>query len=247
MSEGRLVELGGSLRMYASSAIEARFLYEEIFSEGCYDDLDLPARPFVVDVGANIGMFVVFVKRMRPAAEVLAFEPAPQSAELLRRNIELHGLDNVTVRPVALGGVAESDVPFTYYPMIPGNSTRYPEMKELQKANMSRTMGAKVVARMHHGQQISIAVERLSASLRADRPIDLLKLDVEGSEVDVLQGVDAEHWRLVRQVVMEVQDLGNRLASVCQILRGQGLEPVVAPAPLIDAENRTYLVRAARD
>ena len=246
MSDGKLVELDRDLRVYASSAIEARFLYEEIFREGCYDDVDLPDRPFVVDVGANIGMFVLFLKRLRPGAEVLAFEPAPASVELMRRNLELHGLDGVELHEVALGGEAEKDVPFTYYPMIPGNSTRYPEIKELQKANMAKTLAAKVVERMHRGEEITVSVDRLSAYLAPDRPVDLLKMDVEGAEVDVLLGIDAEHWPLVRQVVLEVQDLDGRLDAVTDLLRRNGLEPAVRQAPLIGAENRAYLVHATR-
>lgn len=250
MSDGRLLELGQDgpepLQVYAASAIEARFLYEEIFRAGCYADLGLPDRPLVLDVGANIGMFVLFVTRRYPHAEVHAFEPAPVSAALLRRNLELHGLDGVVVHETALGSVAEQDVPFVYYPMIPGNSTRYPEIKELQKANMTRQLGSRVVERMHRGEQITTSVRRLSEFLAGDRRVDLLKIDAEGAEVDVLRGIDPAQWPLIGQVVLEVQDLADRLAEACGLLRRYGLEPAVLPAPLIDADNRAYLVRAAR-
>ncbi|HEY0638323.1 MAG TPA: FkbM family methyltransferase [Pseudonocardiaceae bacterium] len=246
MSDGKLVELDPTLSVFASSAIEARFLHEEIFTEGCYDDIVLPEHPFVVDVGANIGMFLLWVARRHPGAEVLAFEPMPDSVALARRNLELHGVTGVTLHEVALGAEAERDVVFTFYPMIPGNSTRYPEIKEVQKANMARTLAVKVVERMHRGREVTVQVERLSAFLTADRPIDLLKLDVEGAEVDVLLGIDATHWPLVRQVVMEVQDLGGRLAAVRDVLRRNGFEVTVRVAPLIEEDNRAYLVHATR-
>jgi FkbM family methyltransferase len=246
MSDGKLVELGPGFQVYASSAIEARFIYEEIFQEGGYEDVGLPAQPFVLDVGANIGMFVVYIKTKYPDAEVVAFEPAPASVELLHRNIALHGLNEVVVHQIALGAAAERDVPFTYYPMIPGNSTRYPEIKELQKTNMAKTFAVKVVERMHRGEQLAVAVERLSSYLDPARPVDLLKIDAEGAEGDVLLGIDPEHWPLIRQVVIEVQDLDDRLASVCAVLTNYGLQPAVRPAPLIEAENRAYLVHARR-
>jgi FkbM family methyltransferase len=247
MSDGKLVELDPTLRMYTASAVEARFLYEEIYQAGAYADIPLPPKPYVVDVGANIGMFAIYLKSLHPDAVVLAFEPAPASAALLRRNIELHGLSDITVEPVALGAVAERDVPFTYYPLIPGNSTRYPEIKELQKANMAKTLAVKVVERMHRAEQLTTDVERLSSYLQAGRPVDLLKIDAEGAEVDVLRGIDAEHWPLVQQVVLEVQDLDDRLDAVRDLLTDQGMPPVIRQAPLIEAENRAYLVRAARD
>ncbi len=246
MSDGKLVELGADLRVYASSAIEARFLYEEIFNEGCYDDIGLPQRPYIVDVGANIGMFLVFIKKTYPDAEVLAFEPMPASVALARQNIELHGLDGVVLHQLALGSKPEQAVPFTYYPMIPGNSTRYPEIKEVQKANMAKTLAVKVVERMHKGSEVAVDVERLSTFLDAGRPVDLLKMDVEGAEPDVLLGIDADHWPLIRQIVMEVQDLDGRLAAVTDILTANGLTPSVRQAPLIEAENHAYLLHATR-
>ncbi|RWA06966.1 hypothetical protein EKO27_g8138, partial [Xylaria grammica] len=80
---------------YATSEEEAKFIYKEIFEDGCYDVAGLPEAPFVVDAGANIGMFSLFVKQKFPAAKVLAFEPAPETYSILRRNLELHGLSDV--------------------------------------------------------------------------------------------------------------------------------------------------------
>lgn len=46
-----LVELGDSLQVYTQSAIEAEYMYDEIFRQGCYDDLDLGDAPTVSDAG----------------------------------------------------------------------------------------------------------------------------------------------------------------------------------------------------
>jgi FkbM family methyltransferase len=246
MSAPRLVELDDSLHVFTLSTIDVRFLYDEIFRAGCYDDIGLPARSLVVDVGANIGMFALFIKLRYPDAEVIAFEPAPESAAVLRQNISLHQLDRVEVNEVALGVVAEQAAPFTYYPAIPANSTRYPQEKELQKTVMARTYSAKAVERLHTGRQITVAVDRLSRFLRAGRPVDLLKVDVEGGELDVLLGIDPPHWPLIRQVILEVHDFHGRLAAICDLLRRHGLEPSVGPAPLIDPEILSYVVHAVR-
>ena len=47
------------------------------------------------------------------------------------------------------------------------------------------------------------ALTTLSGVIRKEqlRHIDLLKIDVEGAELDVLRGVDAEHWPRIRQVL----------------------------------------------
>ena len=197
-------------------------------------------------IASGLAGTTVGVKLRYPDAEVLAFEPAPESVAVLRQNIGLHHLDGVLVNEIALGAVRERAAPFTYYPAIPANSTRYPQEKELQKSVMARTYTAKAVERLHTGRQITVAVDRLSRFLPTDRPVDLLKVDVEGGELDVLLGIDPPHWPLIRQVILEVHDFNGRLAAICDLLSSHGLESSVGPAPLIDPEILSYVVHAVR-
>eukprot|EP00756_Hemistasia_phaeocysticola_P043686 Hpha_TRINITY_DN17265_c0_g1::TRINITY_DN17265_c0_g1_i1::g.17943::m.17943 len=53
--------------------------------------------------------------------------------------------------------------------------------------------------------------------------IDVLKVDVEGAEMDVFNGIDAPTWKLVQRVVVEVHDRGGRVAAVERLLGEQGL------------------------
>jgi FkbM family methyltransferase len=244
VSEVSVITLDEDMRVYAASKLEARYIYDEIFQADCYGVTELPDRPFVIDVGANIGLFALFVKRRYPAAEILAFEPMPQSAELLRRNLALHEVGSVVVHEVALGRAPETAAPFVFYPRIPGNSTRHPEVKVEAMAQLGETMPAKMVERLYRGRAVTADVERLSAFLPAKRGIDLLKIDVEGAELDVLLGIDEGHWPLVRRVVAEVHDQDGRVDSVCELLHGHGFDPAVrpagGPAQLVDARRTGY-------
>jgi len=56
--------------------------------------------------------------------------------------------------------------------------------------------------------------------------IDLLKVDVEKAELDVLEGIDAADWAIVRQVVVEVHDRNGRLAKVTALLAENGLDTI---------------------
>jgi FkbM family methyltransferase len=240
-----LVEFDDGLRVFASSGIEVRFLHEEIFGSGCYA-FDLPARPFVIDVGANIGMFSLFVKLHRPDATILAFEPVPETAAVFRRNIELHRLSAVDLREIALGSQPEQDVPFTYYPALPGNSTLYPEQKGQAKAALARLYSTRLAERLYQGRRATVCVQRLSAYLSEDRPVDLLKVDVEGAELDVLTGIADRHWPLIRRVSLEVYDQDGRLDRICELLGARGLPAEARIAPMTDPAAGDYLVHAVR-
>ncbi|MFJ2211768.1 FkbM family methyltransferase [Streptomyces sp. NPDC101062] len=243
----RRVELETGVWFWAPHEAEARWQYEEMFQEGCYHDVELRPGALVLDVGANIGLFTYFVRRVCPTARVRAFEPMPHPRAALRRNLDLHDLgDGVTVEECALGARREASVPFVYYPRAPGNSTRYPEQKELQIEVLSREGPPDYVRAHYSGIDVPVRVERLSSFLTLGERVALLKIDVEGAELDVLKGIDAGHWPLIDQVMLEVQDVEGRLDQVRALLAAHGLTAAVRPAPLIPADIRTYVVHAVR-
>jgi FkbM family methyltransferase len=70
-------------------------LFFEIFANGCYRR----GQPGVlsgdvVDIGANIGAFTLDAAARYPSATVHAYEPDPQTCQVLRRNIEANGLSS---------------------------------------------------------------------------------------------------------------------------------------------------------
>lgn len=52
--------------------------------------------------------------------------------------------------------------------------------------------------------------------------VDLMKVDVEGAELDVLRGIRQEDWSKIKQIVMEVHDVQGRLQAACEVLQQQG-------------------------
>jgi hypothetical protein len=73
-------------------------------------------------------------------------------------------------------------------------------------------------------QTITCDVRTLSEVLRehAVASVDLLKIDVEGAEWDVLQGIEEGDWPLLRQLVIEVHDSDGRVARIAALLREKG-------------------------
>jgi hypothetical protein len=64
--------------------------------------------------------------------------------------------------------------------------------------------------------------------------IDLLKLDAEKSELAILQGIQDNHWSLIKQIVMEVHDQeGSTLKQVMRLLEDKGFNFVVDEESLL--------------
>lgn len=94
-------------------------------------------------------------------------------------------------------------LPITYFKYMPGNSTLRPAEKQGLQGGMVPDM-------MQTAQTFEVTVKTLDQLLAdagtAGRAIDLVKVDVEGEELNVLLGLSSENWARVRQVVLEVHD-----------------------------------------
>jgi FkbM family methyltransferase len=127
------------------------------------------ARPGMrfLDVGANIGYFSVLMAKHAPGAVIDAVEPEPSNARMLGMNL-WHNKVDATIWPLALSGGERS---------LPLQLTEH-------NAGDTRTR----TARSHQWYQ-SVAAAARGDDLFGSRGFDLVKLDVQGFELDVLQGM----------------------------------------------------------
>jgi hypothetical protein len=56
--------------------------------------------------------------------------------------------------------------------------------------------------------------------------IDLLKIDVEKSEMDVLLGIENQDWPKIKQLFIEVHDLEHRIQKITALLQEQGFSEI---------------------
>lgn len=193
---------------------ETELIYNEIFVKQEYlaHGLSLENCSVVFDVGANIGLFTVFAKMQNRGLAVYAFEPIRETYEVFLRNIKLHGLDGVHAHHCAVGSKAGTERSFTFFPNMAGNSTANAEIKAPQRKFMNDLFGTEETERAFQSQPRIARVETLSAVIEryGITRIDYLKIDVEGDELAVLQGLRDEHAPMIRQVAVEVHS--ERLA-----------------------------------
>ena len=72
---------------------ETDYVYKEIFEDQCYlrHGIRLQDGDTVVDIGANIGLFSLFVMSRCKNPKIYAFEPAPVVYDLLKANCDAYG------------------------------------------------------------------------------------------------------------------------------------------------------------
>jgi FkbM family methyltransferase len=140
--------------------------------------LRLLACRTVVDVGANRGQFSLLARRCFPEAKILAFEPLPGPAECFGR---VHGPDTrVTLYQAALGARSEQ-------------ATIHVGRRD--DASSLLAIGALQRTLFPHTDEVDtkmVQVGRLTDFLLADhiQPPALLKLDVQGYELEALKGCE---------------------------------------------------------
>src|SRR6478736_789618 len=81
--------LPNGLTIKHANLLETIHLYQDIFVLNVYlqHGITLPEHSVVIDGGANIGLFSLFVLEKCPTATIHAFEPAPKTFALLKANL----------------------------------------------------------------------------------------------------------------------------------------------------------------
>ena len=65
------------------------------------------------------------------------------------------------------------------------------------------------------------------------KQIDLLKIDVEKAELDVLEGIEVQDWLKIKQIVIEVHNINDRVHLIVNLLRKHGFSQIeVAQDPV---------------
>jgi len=257
------IRLPNGMDLFHQNEHETRALFDEIFVKRSYlqHGVRLPERDCVIDVGANIGLFSLFVRHSRPEILVYAFEPARPVFEVLRSNAELHG-GAIKVFDCGLAD-REKVEGFTYYPFYSTQSalTALADPREdaeviqtvLRNAGERLELETDVFGLGFEAERLEARFERLSDILRREgiERVGLLKIDVQRAELEVLGGIDEADWPRIEQVVVEVHDQvgdreSGRVDQVVSLLTRRGFQATVEQDALLRGTKR-YNVYAVRD
>jgi FkbM family methyltransferase len=134
-----------------------------------------------VDCGSNIGLSVLYFKITYPSSKIIAFEPDREAFALLLENVSDNRVGQVTCHNVALTNYTGNT--YLYKDGVPG-------ALGMTLVNSSKQFSEKVLA------------NHLSGFI--NEIVDFLKLDIEGSEVDVLDDlIQSQKIRFIKQMIIE--------------------------------------------
>ena len=240
----RLLRLPNGMEVSQINRGETELIYREIFVDEVYLQRGLTLQPgdCVVDVGANIGLFTLFVHQRCPQARVYAFEPTPPVFAKLQANVARHGA-NASVFELGLaahGGEAE----ITFYPQWSGMSGLHADAVEdeaITRAflrNQDRRLAEhadELLAGRFTGERFRCRLSTLSQVIAEQRiaAIDLLKIDAEKSELEILLGIAEADWERIGQVAIEAHDRDGQLAAIGGLLERHGFRVAIEDGGLL--------------
>jgi FkbM family methyltransferase len=194
---------------------EAEFeLLSREISEGEYWFACDRSDPTILDCGSHIGLSVAYFARRFPKARIIAFEPDPENYRLLQTNVAVNGFQGVELLNLAVSSQRGTARFFGEFgaatPMASAHSMR-------QEWGTQRS-------------EQSILVNTVSLAEYITEPIDYLKLDIEGMEMEVMNSIK-QHLHLIRAVGLEFHGTGGQALpdeeNLVRLLRESGFQVAV--------------------
>jgi FkbM family methyltransferase len=145
-----------------ADSISFVWTYRDIFEKQIYKFKSDNQSPLIIDCGANIGLSVLYFKQLYPDSHIIAFEPDSKIFEILKKNVNNFGFHNIEIIKKAVWS-SETVLEF----ISEGADAGRVAHSESEKNNYQ------------------VSTVRLRDYL--DKSIDLLKIDIEGAEIEVIK------------------------------------------------------------
>src|SRR5262249_33517328 len=220
------IDLGDGLSFWLCTPQQkaaARYVINEIFTKRRYDHpgFQIQATDTVVDIGANMGIFVLWAARQATQGKILAIEPT-SAIDVLRMNLGRNGITNVT--PVhAAAGIDGGNFEIVTYPGFnivnhhagwrPKKWTKFFIWLLYRKYQSDPIVERSPVR----------SLRRMLDEYSIDR-VNYLKCDCEGSEYEIFRTLDGETFSRIDKIAMEFHEYapGQHCQELVDLLQRHG-------------------------
>lgn len=176
-------------------------------------------RGVVIDIGAHIGVFSVFIERSAKGVTVYSYEPCRENFDLLEKNVRLNGLcDSIRVFNAGLSGTGGRRELF----LDPVNDGAHSIIERKDLSVIIDTVSLKDIFDEN-------GIERC----------DFLKMDCEGAEYETLYNTPGEYLDRIGAISMEYHDNGD-IGDLIKFLERNGF--IIGPR-----RAETALLHAHKD
>jgi FkbM family methyltransferase len=205
-----------------------------------YDDF-VPSKDWVVaDVGAYVGIYSLWAsKAIGNDGLVISFEPNPLAYYWLKNNVQINKASNIITLPLALGDalgkmqlyVAKENIEATSF--IPEHITRNP----LGRYTISAKFNVPLITLDYFLEKAELLINKRIMNL------DLVKIDVEGYELNVLKGAENSLKRgVIKRLVIEVHIDHVPTRIITQYLKRHGFQ-IIGVKHFSTVKDMVYAVR----
>ncbi len=213
--------------LYLKRSLEDFPIHGEPFTVSLFQRFITPGS-VIFDVGANIGVYTIIgAKKTGTFGNVYAFEPDPRNYKFLRRNIKSHHLVNVRAVNKAIANTV-------------GDVTLYIHGDPTSSRIVKSSWRAEGIVGIHRVEVTTI--DKFAETYKISN-IDVMKMDVEGAELEVIKGAERTLQKLNSAVVFF--ELAPRLSTKPKIMELLELLNILGfQIWLIDEESKQLLHNA---
>lgn len=193
--------------------------FKEIFVDENYMFNSTSRSPVIYDCGANIGMSCIFFKKKFPDSKIIAFEPDPKVCKVLSENLKNYQGIEIINKAVWINN---DEIEFS-----------------AEGADAGSIYGNK--------NKIKIKSIRLKDLIESENKIDMLKIDIEGAEVEILKDCK-NNLNNVKNIFIEYHSFikdHQALSSLLKILEENNFryfikQPMDRKIPFVNKMNKNY-------
>ncbi len=180
------------IKLEVTDFLSVAWQLKEFYEDGRMDFKVNKPNPVIYDCGSNVGVSVLYYKKLYPEAIIKAFEPDSNVFRCLKRNVEQNNIKDVQLFEKAIWKNNEG-IEFG-------------------------SEGADGGSVFFDGNKIKLPSIRLKDLLEKETMVDLLKMDIEGAEVEVLNDCKSE-LKKIKYLFVEYHSWKNQPQQLDQLLK----------------------------
>lgn len=168
--------------------------YRELFVDKIYNFQTTNKQPIIIDIGANIGLSILFFKKIYPNAQITGYEADPYIFTFLKNNLEQNGVNDVVLENKAIW---IDNVQLDFFS---------------EKAD-----GGRISKVTESNKTVRIEAVDIRDELNKYSEIDFLKIDIEGAEHQVIPKCNGLLEK-VKHIFVEYHSFPNERQNLDEIL-----------------------------